>query len=140
MEPFCVILKRTMAPLHPLNQILKYHCREVTVPNTFGTPKLVDEAQFMDLLFSHGNTGTMRLLRDAHPLATWDVTDLRAEIKVRLLRLWNVKRRNPENEVDSKRGHPSPSSSWWHIHYNLLRPLPCLTKSLKVTTLTQSSK
>ena len=87
MEPFCVILKRTLATHHPLYQILKYHCRELTVPNTLGTPKLVDEAQFMDLLFSHGNTGTIRLLRDAHPLATWDVTDLRADIKVRLLRL-----------------------------------------------------
>ena len=37
----------------------------------------------MDLLFAHGNTGTVRLLRDAHPLSTWQVTDLRAEIKVR---------------------------------------------------------
>ena len=79
----------------------------------------------MDLLFAHGNTGTMRLLRDAHPLATWDITDLRSEIKVRLLRLWNVKRREPGNEVDSKQGHPSPGSSWWHIHYNFPRRLQC---------------
>ena len=83
MEPFCVILKRTLPSQHPLNQILKYHCREVIVPNTFGTPKLVNEDQFTDLLFAHGNTGTARLLRDAHPLSTWHVTDLRAEIKVR---------------------------------------------------------
>ena len=62
----------------------------------------------MDLLFSLGNTGALRLFRDAHALATWDVTDFRAEIKVRLLRLWNVKRRDSGDEVDSKRGHPSP--------------------------------
>ncbi|KAJ7340327.1 hypothetical protein OS493_003063 [Desmophyllum pertusum] len=40
MEPFCVSLKRTLPPMHPLNQILKYHCREVIVPNTFGTPRI----------------------------------------------------------------------------------------------------
>ena len=82
MEPFCVILKRTLSSLHPLNQILKYHCRELTVPNTIGTPKLADEGQFMDLLFAYGNTGMLTLLRDGHAVATWEVTDLRAEIKV----------------------------------------------------------
>ncbi|KAJ7388259.1 hypothetical protein OS493_038908, partial [Desmophyllum pertusum] len=50
IEPFCVSLKRTLPPMHPLNQILKYHCREVIVPNTFGTPALVHENKFMDLL------------------------------------------------------------------------------------------
>ena len=82
MEPFCVILKRTFSSQHPLHQILKFHCREITVPNTFGTPKLVDEAQFMDLLFAHGNTGTTRLLKDFHKLATWEVTNLKEEVKV----------------------------------------------------------
>ena len=82
MEPFCVILKRTFSSQHPLHQILKFHCREITVPNTFGTPKLVDEAQFMDLLFAHGNTGTARLLKDSHKVATWEVTNLKEEVKV----------------------------------------------------------
>ena len=82
MEPFCVILKRTFSSQHPLHQILKFHCREITVPNTFGTPKLVDEAQFMDLLFAHGNTGTTRLLKDSHKVATWEVTNLKEEVKV----------------------------------------------------------
>ncbi|KAM7429780.1 hypothetical protein ABFA07_019417 [Porites harrisoni] len=83
MEPFCVILKRTFSSQHPLHQILKFHCREITVPNTFGTPKLVDEAQFMDLLFAHGNTGTTRLLKDFHKVATWEVTNLKEEVKKR---------------------------------------------------------
>ena len=68
--------------MHPLNQILKYHCREIIVPNTFGTPALVNEERFMDLLFAYGNTGAARLLRDAHPLSTWEVTDFRRNIKV----------------------------------------------------------
>ncbi|XP_078349100.1 polyunsaturated fatty acid 5-lipoxygenase-like isoform X3 [Oculina patagonica] len=83
IEPFCVSLKRTLPPVHPLNQILKYHCREVIVPNKFGTPALVNEARFMDLLFAYGNDGAIRLLQDAHPLSTWEVTDFRRNIKKR---------------------------------------------------------
>lgn len=82
MEPFCVVLKRTLSSSHPLHQILKYHCRDVTVPNTIGAPKLVGEGEFMDQLFAFGNNGTTRLLREAHNLSTWDVTDFRNEIKV----------------------------------------------------------
>lgn len=83
MEPFCVVLKRTLSSSHPLHQILKYHCRDVTVPNTIGAPKLVGEGEFMDQLFAFGNEGTTRILREAHKLSTWDVTDFRNEIKKR---------------------------------------------------------
>ena len=82
MEPFCVILKRTFSSQHPLHQILKFHCREITVPNTFATPTLVNEAGFTDLLFAYGNTGTIRLLKDCHKVATWEVTNLKEEVKV----------------------------------------------------------
>ena len=82
MEPFCVILKRTLSSLHPLNQILKYHCRELVVPNTLGFPTLHEEAHVFDQLFPHGRVGTFRLLRAGHALSTWEITDLRAEIKV----------------------------------------------------------
>jgi len=54
----------------------------VTVPNTIGAPKLVGEGEFMDQLFAFGNEGTERLLKDAHPLSTWNVTDFRGELKV----------------------------------------------------------
>ena len=77
-----MILKRTLSSAHPLQQMLKYHCRDVTIPNTIGAPKLVDEGQLVDQLFAFGSNGTARLLRDAHPLTTWDVTDFRNEIKV----------------------------------------------------------
>ena len=36
----------------------------------------------MDQLFAFGNVGTDRLLNDAHPLSTWEVTDFRNELKV----------------------------------------------------------
>ena len=82
MEPFCVILKRAMASEHPLHQILKYHCRDVTIPNSVGTPALVDDGNFMDQLFAFGNKGTVRLLQDGYHITTWEVTDFRGEIKV----------------------------------------------------------
>ena len=82
MEPFCVILKRALASEHPLHQILKYHCRDVTVPNSVGTPALVGEGNFMDQLFAFGNKGTTRLLQDGYQITTWEITDFRAEIKV----------------------------------------------------------
>ncbi|KAJ7340314.1 hypothetical protein OS493_003047 [Desmophyllum pertusum] len=68
IEPFCVSLKRTLGLKHPLNQILKYHCREVIVPNTFGTPVLLGENGFTDVLFAYGRNGAQRLLEDIHPL------------------------------------------------------------------------
>ena len=82
MEPFCVILRRTLSSRHPLYQILQFHCRDVTVPNTIGAPVLVGEGEYMDQLFAFGNVGTDRLLKDAHPLSTWEVTDFRNELKV----------------------------------------------------------
>ncbi|KAM7430757.1 hypothetical protein ABFA07_018586 [Porites harrisoni] len=83
MEPFCVILKRTFSSQHPLHQILKFHCREMTVPNAIVTPTLVNEAGLTDLLFAYGNTGTIRLLKDSHKVATWEVTNLKEEVKKR---------------------------------------------------------
>jgi len=83
MEPFCVILKRAISSEHPLHQILKYHCRDVTIPNSIGTPALIGEGEYMDQLFAFGSNGTGRLLTDAQTIATWNVTDFRAELKVR---------------------------------------------------------
>ena len=85
MEPFCVIYKRTLSSQHPLHEILQYHCRDVTVPNTIGTPALINEGAYMDKLFAMGNEGTERLLTDAYPLSTWDVTDFRSQLKVSFL-------------------------------------------------------
>lgn len=83
VEPFCVSLKRTLPPKHPLNQMLKYHCREVTIPNTFGTPVLLGDTGFAALLFAYGKQGALKLIRDVHPLTSWEITDFREEIKKR---------------------------------------------------------
>lgn len=83
VEPFCVSLKRTLPPMHPLNQMLKYHCREVTIPNTFGTPVLLGDTGFAALLFAYGKEGALKLIRDVHPLTSWEITDYRENIKKR---------------------------------------------------------
>ena len=67
---------------HPLYQILQYHCRDVTVPNTLGAPALVGDGKYVDQLFAFGKVGTDRLLKEAHRLSTWEVTDFRNELKV----------------------------------------------------------
>lgn len=82
MEPFCVSLKRTLPGLHPLNQILKYHCREISFPNVLVGPNLFGQGTFLDLIFANGNVGSQRLARDAHKFVTWEVTDLRGQIEV----------------------------------------------------------
>lgn len=83
MEPFCVSLKRTLPGLHPLNQILKYHCREISLPNVLVPPSLFGQGTFLDLLFANGNAGSQRLVGDAHKFVTWEVTDLREQIEKR---------------------------------------------------------
>ena len=83
MEPFCVILKRALASEHPLNQILKYHCRDILTPNAVGSPVLLDDGKFVDQLFAFGNNGSARILNDGYKTVTWEVTDFKGEIKVR---------------------------------------------------------
>ena len=82
MEAVCVTMKRHLPSQHPLQQMMKFHCREVMIPNVFGGPKLLNQKGFMHLLFAFGDTGTRRLVKDAYPITTWDVTDFRGNLKV----------------------------------------------------------
>ena len=71
--------------MHPLNQILKYHCREVTIPNTASNTGFLGDTGGAALLFAYGQQGVLRLLRDIHPLTTWEITDYRKNINVRFI-------------------------------------------------------
>jgi len=108
MEPFCVILKRAMASEHPLFQILKYHCRDVTLPNSVGTPAIFGKGEFVDKLFTFGSEGANRLLKDAHTIATWEVTDFRGEIKVRKLSVMNLDYQPPFRKMNPHLGGRIP--------------------------------
>ena len=83
MEPFCVILKRALSSVHPLHQMLKYHCRDILTPNAVGSPVLLDDGKFIDQLFAFGNSGSAQIVDNGYEFVTWEVTDFRGEIKVR---------------------------------------------------------
>jgi len=83
MEPFCVCILRHLSKLHPLHQIMKYHCRGLLPTNKVGFPKLVDDKAYMHQLFAIGNTGSVTLLVRAYQTLTWADTDFRAKNKAR---------------------------------------------------------
>ncbi|KAL9986386.1 hypothetical protein ACROYT_G000525 [Oculina patagonica] len=83
MEPFCVCILRHLSKLHPLHQLLKYHCRGLLPTNKVGFPKLIDDKAYMHQLFAIGNTGSVTLLVRAYQTLTWADTDFRAKNKVR---------------------------------------------------------
>lgn len=83
MEPFCVCVLRYLSKLHPLHQLLKYHCRGLLPTNKVGFPKLVDDQAYMHQLFAIGNVGAVTLLVRAYQSLTWADTDFRAKNKAR---------------------------------------------------------
>ncbi|EDO42294.1 predicted protein [Nematostella vectensis] len=83
MEPFCVTIKRHLATDHPLQQILRYHCRGLLPTNKIGLPKLVDDKAYMHQLFAIGNSGAVQLLVRAYMTMTWKDTDFRGKIRAR---------------------------------------------------------
>ena len=82
MEPVCVSLKRHFSVQHPVHEVLKFHCREIIVPNTFGIITLVGENEFTHKLFPFGHLGALEIIRRMHPVITWDVTDFRKNLRV----------------------------------------------------------
>ncbi len=65
--------------------MLKFHCRELVIPNTLGTPALTEEVGFVAKLFAYGAEGANRLIRDGHKFSTWEETDFRSKLKVQLV-------------------------------------------------------
>merc|ERR1719378_1841122 len=64
IEPFCVCIHRHIPPKHPLNPILKLHCRGLLTTNNYGFPRLTNKSMYMHHLFGMGHIGTLRLLND----------------------------------------------------------------------------
>lgn len=82
MEPFCVVLKRHMSDVHPLHQILKFHCRGITVTNTLGSPNLLLPYKFTHQLLAFGDKGSNQLVVTGYKETGWKDTDFMANIKV----------------------------------------------------------
>ena len=82
-ELVCVSIKRQLAAIHPLRQIMNIHCASVFVPNTFGVPLLLDpHTGLLRLLFAAGSKGAERLLDEGYQSITWDSLDFNQGLKV----------------------------------------------------------
>ena len=83
MEPVCIALHRHLSALHPLHQILKYHCRGLLPLNAQGAVTLLKELRTIRSLFGYGNQGAIKLLSKEYPKMVWGDIDLDVNIEVR---------------------------------------------------------
>jgi len=83
MEPVCIALYRHLSGLHPLHQILKYHCRGLLPLNAQGTVTLLKEDRTIRSLFGYGNRGATTLLGKEYPKMIWGDIDLQRNVEER---------------------------------------------------------
>ena len=82
LEPLCVVLQRRLSKVHPLHQLLKFHCRGITVTNNLGVPNLVGPGRSTDQLNAFGAKGSNELLLGAYAKFGWEQTDFEGNLKV----------------------------------------------------------
>ena len=88
MEPICVAVLRHFYHLHPLRQILQFHCRGVIGTNKFNIKNLTGIGGTSDRLFAIGyNGGYTAMKRALDNYLSWDDTDFPSNIKVITLRV-----------------------------------------------------
>ena len=83
MEPICVIMRRTFSKLHPLYQLFEPHCKYLSVTNSIGLPTLFDEKEYTHILFSIGNTGSIKLVNKGYKEMSWEDTNFKENLKVK---------------------------------------------------------
>ncbi|XP_031549235.1 arachidonate 5-lipoxygenase-like [Actinia tenebrosa] len=83
IEPICVAMLRHFHSLHPLHQLLKFHCRGVSGTNKFNINNLTGRNSTSDLLFAVGYPGGYQLLRRSFEASSWDDADFVKNIKRR---------------------------------------------------------
>lgn len=86
MEPFCVSKERHLSEYHPLHQILKYHCRGISVTDQLAFSVLLGENMYLHKLFAYGYSGVVSLALRAYRQASWEDTDFPRNIEV----LWTT--------------------------------------------------
>ena len=82
MEPVCIALYRHLSYLHPLHQVLKYHCRGIIPLNAHATYALLKDNRTLRSLFGYGNLGANTLLSREYPKMVWGDIDLQENIEV----------------------------------------------------------
>lgn len=75
---------RHLSKKHPLNQLLKYHCRGSNLVNAIGGPTLVTKANYIHQMYAAGYVGTIELLMRKQQVITWKEIDFLEDLKVSL--------------------------------------------------------
>lgn len=86
MEPFCVSKDRQLSERHPLHQLIKYHCRGISITDKLAFQLLLAENASLHRLFPYGYLGAVSIALRQFRLTTWKDTDFLNNIKVMCIR------------------------------------------------------
>jgi len=82
MEPFCVSKDRQLSERHPLHQMIKYHCRGISITDKLAFKILLAENAKLHKLFPYGYHGAVSIALRQFRLASWKDTDFLNSIRV----------------------------------------------------------
>ncbi|KAL9951788.1 hypothetical protein ACROYT_G044515 [Oculina patagonica] len=83
MEPFCVSKDRQLSKRHPLHQMIKYHCRGISITGRPGFELLLGENAISHKLSPLGQHGTMKIALRSFRQMSWKDTDFMGNIRRR---------------------------------------------------------
>ena len=82
MEPFCVSKDRQLSERHPLHQMIKYHCRGISITDKLAFILLLGENGSIHRLLPYGYLGGLSVALRSFRQTSWKDTDFLANIKV----------------------------------------------------------
>lgn len=82
MEPFCVSKDRQLSERHPLHQMIKYHCRGISITDKLAFKILLAKNAKLHKLFPYGYHGAVSIALRQFRLASWKDTDFLNNIRV----------------------------------------------------------
>ena len=83
MEPFCVSKDRQLSQWHPLHQILKFHCRGISITDKLAFALLLSKNGNLHKLFPYGYLGAVSVALRSFRQTSWKDTNFLENIKVK---------------------------------------------------------
>ncbi|KAJ7321452.1 hypothetical protein OS493_035026 [Desmophyllum pertusum] len=83
LEPFCVSKDRQLSERHPLHQMIKYHCRGISITDKLAFKLLLGKNGSLHKLFPYGYLGAVSIALRAFRQTSWKDTDFLENIKKR---------------------------------------------------------
>ncbi|XP_022779753.1 allene oxide synthase-lipoxygenase protein-like isoform X2 [Stylophora pistillata] len=83
LEPFCVSKDRQLSENHPLHQVIKYHCRGISITDKLAFQFLLGENQNLHRLFPYGYLGAVNIALKSYRQTSWKDTDFIGNIRER---------------------------------------------------------